>query len=188
MSQNLTDNPSTFVVQTAVSAGDARTASSVIAPMQAAANRTAFLKAHVDALEANHRVFDSASALKASTGYVANSIAYVHSLGPFYFDPAATGSDVDLSVYRPDNILLASPGRWVRLHSSNYATLVGVGSGRIVNSIDLLGTPTLCNPSSNNLDITASSQRNVGTNLRLKLQFYAEFEAKYTGQIGRAHV
>lgn len=137
---------------------------------EALGDRTAYLKSRT-------QYFDGVASLQASADHVEGSLAFVQNFGVFYFNTAATGADITFTTYRPNDIILANPGRWILLETPPYTKTISLDSGANTPAPVALGTTaTLCDTFS----IVVASARNAGANIRLHLDMYAQFTALYT--------
>lgn len=72
------------------------------------------------------QTYTTKAALRAVTGYADGDIVFVAGFGPYRFDAASTGNT--LLYERPDNILLANPGRWVSMMAGWYSQASGLAA------------------------------------------------------------
>ena len=123
MPTTLTDDPTSFVAQTAPVAGEARTAQSVADPFQRAANRAAYVKTKIDfAIDQTSggvrqlQWVGNLSSLLAipATGRASRMVVYVATLGLFQWNQSVI-DDVTPSprVARPSDVAAGAAGRWV---------------------------------------------------------------------------
>lgn len=128
MSKNLADDPSTFQPQTSPINGQPRTAESVEAPFQRAANRAAYLKRRLDLIQHDDegirrlRSVGSFAELKALADRPDGTICSVANVGLYRFDGASIVDELAPLALRPNTVGPSDPGRWL-VH--------GVGDGML---------------------------------------------------------
>ncbi len=118
MPQNLVDNNGSFPAQTAPVAGEARTAASVVTPLQNAADRAAFLKAKLDFIDPTAtgalriRHVASIAALQAVTDLTEATAIVVDGVGLYLYAPTSTATANSPFVVTPTSVG-GGAGRWI---------------------------------------------------------------------------
>lgn len=131
-------------------------------------DRTAYVKSRA-------QVFDSLTALRNSTDHVEGSLAHVEGYGTFYFESSTSGAELNLKRYKPNDILIGDPGRWVNVLYPGTTSYNNQGSWDIAALTNLNTTATLCDTQ----QFTAAGH-DGGAYLRVNLQIDVEFESLYT--------
>lgn len=123
MTTPLSPTGNTFIAQRTLEDGDALNQAKFTEVFGDAAERTEFLKEHVDAIEGGAkrlRYLSSLASLQAITGQQNGDVAILNDtyLGLYVYDTSFAGPTVGFWVVKPDGFTDGTPGRWRHLLTS----------------------------------------------------------------------